>query len=286
MGKVEAFQVATPNGDTLTGTLHRPVDAKPQPFIYLLHGLTGDEDSMYMLEATRYHLAQGRNVLRMNLRGAGSSEPVCKDLYTGASWPDVLAAIEALDPSLTENGIFLVGFSMGGNIMINTLPHLPENTRCIGAATVSAPIDPVSASRRLMQRRNHVYQKALLEEMKETYLARPEGKDPELRSTIETVDSVWAFDDQITARRNGYSGAQDYYDSTAGIKQLDAVPIPLLMIHAKDDPWIPVAPYLTLKPRSNITIDITRSGGHVGFHGKDKQPWHDLRISEFIDNLI
>ncbi len=285
-GERDRFRAKTPDGDTLTGTLHRPVAPKKQPLVCMFHGLTGDEDSIYMLEATRHHLDHGRNVLRMNLRGAGSSQPLCKGTYTGASWPDILTAIKTLEPSETQNGIFLIGFSMGGNMLLNALPHITEGIGCIGAATVSAPIDPASASRRLMDRRNSIYQNALLKEMKAAYLARPEGSDPVWRSTIENVDSVWAFDDQITAAMNGYRDAQDYYDSTAGIQWLESISLPLLTIHAKNDPWIPIAPYLNLSAPPNMTLEITRSGGHVGFHGKDPQPWHDLRISDFIADLM
>lgn len=284
-GSAEPFRAATPDGDTLTGTLHRPTTPAAQPFIFMLHGLTGSEDSMYMLESARYHLGQGRAVLRMNLRGAGSSEATCEDTYSGASWPDVLTVLETLNPDLTANGVFVIGYSMGGNILLNALPHLPEGHRCIGAATVSAPIDPVSASRRLMERRNRVYQNALLSEMKETYLARPEAKDPKMRAAIEGAESIWQFDDKVTGPRNGFRDAPDYYEQTAGMKKLDAITIPLLLIHAKNDPWIPVAPYLTLTPPPNVTVEITKSGGHVGFHGKDAQPWHDLRISAYIDSV-
>jgi len=126
---------------------------------------------MYMLESTRYHLSRGRGVLRMNLRRAGSSEDLCKTPYSGKSWPDVLAVLGALDPKLTQQGIFVIGYSMGGNILLNGLPHFPADAGCIGAATVSAPIDPVSASRRLMEWRNRPYQNELLKEMQESHLA-------------------------------------------------------------------------------------------------------------------
>ena len=284
-GTAEVFNADTPDGDTLTGTLHRPPTTSDQPLIILFHGLTGSEDSIYMLESTRHHLGEGRAVLRMNLRGAGSSKQTCADTYSGASWPDIVTTLDALDPGLTPHGLFIVGYSMGGNILINALPHFPEDAKCIGAATISAPIDPVSASRRLMQRRNRVYQNALLSEMKETYLARPEAEDPAMRKAIETTDSIWAFDDQVTAPRNGFSGAQEYYESTAGMRQLDAIRLPLLLLHAKDDPWIPVSTYLTLTPPRNVMVEITDSGGHVGWHGQDPQPWFDLRISDFIAGL-
>ena len=284
-GEASPFRAVAPDGDTLTGTLHQPAMPQSEPLVFMLHGLTGSENSMYMLESARHHLSKGRTVLRMNLRGAGSSQATCADTYSSTSWPDVLTVLAALDPAFTKNGIFIIGYSMGGNILLNALPHFPEDTNCIGAATVSAPIDPVSASQRLMQRRNRIYQNALLDDMKATYLARPEAKDPAMLEAIEGADSIWSFDDRVTGPRNGFAGAQEYYNATAGMHKLDAIRLPLLMIHAKDDPWIPVAPYLTLTPPSNVTLHITDAGGHVGFHGKDEQPWHDLRISDFIDSL-
>ena len=285
-GEAVDFQVPLPDGDTLTGTLHAPLEPTAQPFVVLFHGLTGSENSIYMLESARHHLSQGRGVLRINFRRAGSSEGLCKTPYCGESWPDVLAVLDALDPALTSNGVFLIGYSMGGNILLNGLPHLHRNSRCIGAATVSAPIDPAGASKRLMEWRNRPYQNELLKEMQESHLALEIAEDPNMRRAIETTGSIWEFDDTVTARRLGLGNAQEYYDATAGKDRIDAVRLPLLMIHSRDDPWIPVAPYLTLKPPANVTIEITRSGGHVGYHGKDSaQPWHDLRISDFIDSI-
>lgn len=283
-GRAEAFALSLPDGDTLTGTLHHP-GAVHGPLIILWHGLTGSEDSIYMLESTRHFLAQGFAVLRMNLRGAGLSEALCEDSYSGASWPDTLALLDSLGPTLTERGVFGIGYSMGGNILLNALAALPRQTRLIGAATVSAPIDPVSASRRLMAWRNRVYQNALLAEMKQTYLARPEADDPDHRNAIQTAGSIWEFDDRITGPRNGFGGAREYYEETAGLTKLGAIRVPLLLIHARNDPWIPAQPYLTLDPPANITVELTSSGGHVGFHGKDRQPWFDLRITAFINAI-
>ena len=284
-GHAGPFRATTPDGDILTGTLHSPDSALPQPLVFMLHGLTGDEDSMYMLESARHHLGQGRAVLRMNLRGAGSSLATCAGTYSGKSWPDILTVLDALDPARTRHGVFIIGYSMGGNILLNGLAHVPDGAGVIGAATVSAPIDPAGASRRLMQFRNRIYQNALLSEMKDTYLARPEADDPAIRRAISTADSIWSFDNRVTGPFNGFAGAQEYYDGTAGMNQLGAIRLPLLLIHARNDPWIPVAPYLGLTPQPNITVEIPHSGGHVGFHGKGLQPWHDLRISDFIDGL-
>jgi len=285
-GEASDFRVPLPDGDTLTGTLHRGPEPPTGPLVVLLHGLTGSEDSIYMLESTRYHLSQGRDVLRMNLRAAGSSSELCKTPYSGKSWPDVLAVLDAIDPALIEDGVFLIGYSMGGNILLNGLPHFPSDVCCIGAATVSAPIDPVSASKRLMERRNRIYENSLLGEMQESHLLLPFAEDETMRRAIKNAGSIWEFDDTVTGPRLGFGSAQEYYDATAGKDQIDAVRLPLLMIHARDDPWIPVAPYLSLSPPTNVTLEITKAGGHVGYHGTHgAQPWHDLRISAFIDQL-
>lgn len=285
-GEVKALEVRLADGDTLTGTVHQCAEPAEQPLIFLVHGLTGSEDSMYMLESARHHLNQGRNVVRMNLRGAGSSVSHCRTTYSGESWPDLFAVLEQLDPALTRYGIFVVGYSMGGNILLNGLPNLPETVPCIGAATVSAPIDPISASKRLMARRNRVYENALLTDMRASHMALPLAEAPEMRQAIENAASIWAFDDTVTAPRLGYDSAQSYYAATAGKDRVAEVRLPLLMLHAEDDPWIPVAPYRALHPPQNVSVEITRSGGHVGFHGRGlEQPWHELRISDFIDGL-
>jgi len=180
------------DGDTLTGTLHRPDVAQTEPLVFLLHGLTGSEDSMYMLP------------------------------YAGTSWPDILSVLKALDRGDTARGVFLIGYSMGGNILLNGLPHFPDDTVCIGAAAVSAPIDPAGASRRLMERRNRIYENALLTEMQDSHLLLPLAEDPSMKRAIENAESIWDFDDKVTAPRLGFGSAQDYYTATAGKDRIGA----------------------------------------------------------------
>lgn len=68
------FPLADGTGDTLLATLHRPEMAKAgAPLVLLIHGLTGSEDSHYILSQARLLLDRGHRVLRLNLRGAGPS---------------------------------------------------------------------------------------------------------------------------------------------------------------------------------------------------------------------
>ena len=64
------------------------------------------------------------------------------------------------------------------------------------------------------------------------------------RATLGAVRTVYEFDDRFLAPRHGFDGADHYYAETQAAKFLEAVPIPTLIIHACNDPWIPATLYL------------------------------------------
>jgi predicted alpha/beta-fold hydrolase len=61
---------------------------------------------------------------------------------------------------------------------------------------------------------------------------------------------------------------------------------PTLVLHAADDPWIPVASHLSLPwpAAGNVSLLVSPGGGHVGFHDRASPiPWHDRCVALFID---
>lgn len=186
-----------------------------------------------------------------------------------------------------RHGVFAVGYSLGGNILLNLLGSLPAGERLVGAAVVSAPIEPGEACQRIMAPRNALYHRWLLRRMKQDVLASPRLAPAEREAIIE-ARSVYAFDHRWVAPRNGFRDAEDYYARTAGARQLSSISVPTLLLHAMNDPWIPVRPYLELqRPASpHVEIVVARSGGHVGFHEHGHtETWHDRRIEDFLVRL-
>lgn len=284
-GAAEGRRFALADGDTLTGTLHTPDGGGQGPLVVLIHGLMGDEDSAYMIEAARIMLRRGRRVLRLNLRGAGSSADLCEGFYFAGCWPDVVAVLDAMTPDAPE-GFFVVGVSLGGSVTLNLLPNLPERIDVRGAATVSAPIDPLQAAHRLAQRRNAVYDWVFVHEMRKAYGAKGDLLTPAMRAGLARAKTVMDVDDAVTAPLHGYADARAYYAATAGQAMIPTIRVPLLLIHATDDPWIPAGPYRALDLPPHVTLDLVAGGGHVGFHGKaTKEPWHDARIAAYLDGL-
>lgn len=280
------FTLNDGTGDRMMARLDTPEGGGAGPLIVLIHGLMGCDHSPYIVESARFHLGQGRRVLRLNLRGAGPSAGHAKRFYFAGCWPDILAVLEAMVPDAPE-GFFIVGFSLGGSVTLNTLPNVPDRLKIVGAVTVSTPIDPMQAAVRLMQRRNAIYEWAFIHEMKAAY-GRLDILTPEMRDNLAQARTILAVDDAATAPLHGYRDAATYYAATAGEKMIPQITLPLLLIHAEDDPWIPPAPYHALRDSlpSNIALTLTRKGGHVGYHGTHgPEGWHDLRIDAFLREL-
>jgi len=284
------------SGDRLLGALERPFEpAANSPFILLIHGLTGCEDSDYVRESARFHLRRGRTVLRLNLRGAGPSRPFARGYYHAGCAPDIQETLDHLDRALEQDvrhGIFAVGYSLGGNILLNLLGRLQPGHALVGAATVSAPIEPAEASARIMAPRNALYHRFLVKRLKHDLLASPAPAQTDRRA-IAQAQSIFEIDDCWVAPQNGFRDARDYYEKTAGAQFVPAIKVPTLMLHAYNDPWIPAAPYLDLmgdeshnaSPQAspNVEIRLAAGGGHVGFHERGHaETWHDRMIEVFL----
>jgi len=282
------FDTGDGSGDKLVGALNMPSGSPTGPLILLIHGLTGDQDSAYMRSTAQFHLARGRRVLRLNLRGAGPSCSVAKGTYYGGCVDDIRAVLKGLPQPLSSQGVFAIGYSLGGNILINVLGQSWAADMFIGATTVSAPLVPADAARELMKPRNKLYHQNLLRKMRSHFLQARVSLSPEQKSAIEAAKSVYELDNLFTAPRNGYRDADDYYSQTAGTNFVHSLAAPTLLLHARNDPWIPVAPYESLQAANpaNANVVITKSGGHVGFHERGfSEPRYDRVAEAFLSQL-
>lgn len=74
------------------------------------------------------------------------------------------------------------------------------------------------------------------------------------------------FDRDITIKFYGYKDVYTYYEDMACLKYINNVQIPLLVVHARDDPLVPMSifPEAELKANKNIMIVLTDIGGHTG----------------------
>ncbi len=279
------FDMTDGTGDVLIGELHRTPAPSGRPLAVLIHGVTGCAESAYMLAAARHLLDCGFPVLRLNLRGCGPSQGLCRDLYHAGRSQDLRRMLERLDPTLTRRGVVAVGFSLGANVLLKLLGELGARAPVRRAASVSAPIDLAEAVVCIDRPRNRLYAKHLLRSLKAETLASRGGLDGPLVEAARRVRTIAEFDEAVTAPRFGFASARDYYRKSSAVAYLGEVRIPTLIIHAADDPWIPITSYRAVEWGSNPALVpvLTPQGGHVGFHGADSPvAWHNRIIAQFL----
>jgi uncharacterized protein len=192
--------------------------------------------------------------------------------------------LDRLDPQLTRNGVLPIGFSLGGNLLLKFLGEAGRHSPVRRAATVSAPLDLARSCRSLMRWRNYLYHRYILAHLKRNCTAPGAELSDIERKAILGAATLWQFDHDFTAQRHGYAGAQDFYDANSSQNFLGGIRTETLLIHAQDDPFVPVAPYLerTWSKLPSLKPLLPRSGGHLGFHDP-LGVWHLRQIELFFD---
>jgi hypothetical protein len=275
-------------GDYLAASLHAEDRAGARPLVVLIHGLTGCEDSHYLRACARSFLLDGYPVCRLNLRGSVPSRPRCAGHYHAGRSDDLAEALAALASAgavTAQAGAVTVGFSLGGNMMIKMLAESGRELPVRAGVSVSAPIDLAATSRRFHVRRNAIYHHWLLKRLKAESVAPPASLSSRERGAIQAARRVYDFDDGFIAPRHGFTDADDYYTRCSGLRFLPDVRVPLLAIHAQDDPWIPAKAYFDVpwKQNENLCCLLPEKGGHVGFHVRDSEfAWHNRVMSGFV----
>jgi len=278
------------SGDRASAVLHQPRAevAGRRPVVILIHGLTGCEDSAYMCASTAHLLRAGFPVLRLNLRGAGPSRAHCRLHYHAGRTDDLRLMLAALPPAVTAGGLFAVGFSLGGNLLLKYLGEAGSRAPILAAATVSAPLDLTATAHRIGAPRNALYHWYFLRECQREVLAPVSIVTPVERRVALGAYNLWQFDDQFTAPRNGFDGAADYYQRNSSRGFLDDIAVPTLLIHALDDPIVSSEAYREYDwSRNRRLLPVLQpKGGHVGFHDRRGGTWHDRAIQTFFERVL
>jgi uncharacterized protein len=283
------FALNDGTGDTLLAMLDAPAAPTPgAPLVILIHGLTGSQDSAYILSQSRLLLDHGMRVLRLNLRGAGPSRAVCGGHYYAGRSQDLRVLLGLLPAGLTSDGIAVVGYSLGGAMLLKYLGEEGSTAPLVAAASVSAPIDLAATCRSMLRPRNVLYHRYLLGQMKREATGEGAALSNAERQAILGSRTIREYDELFIAPRHGFAGADDYYERCKPVRFLSGIRVPTLVLAAFDDPWIPGALYRDYDWPANEALMpvLSPHGGHVGFHGAgDRRPWSDLAIMRFLAHV-
>ena len=258
----------------------------------LLHGLCGCHGSPYIVRTANKLNRAGIRTIRMDMRGFGDSTFVSQNHLHGGCSQDLLSVIRFVRRLSPLSSISLIGFSIGGNIVLRTLGKWASEVDSIvdSAVAICPPIDLVECSRNLRTQGNRLYERYFIRRMSEQIQARRRQVKGLIDPGVSPLPSrLLHFDDQFTAPSWGYSGALDYYRDASSSPWLREIRVPTLMLVAKDDPVIPFSMFSQTELSSEIELVATTKGGHLGFlAGKTLDPdrhWMDWRICQAIDQV-
>ncbi|WJX20437.1 hypothetical protein P8452_09993 [Trifolium repens] len=244
-------------------------DDESTPIVVLIPGLTSDSSSPY-LKHLAYHTAKrGWKVVISNHRGFGGV-PITSDCFYNSGWTeDTRTVVNYIHKENPRAPLFIVGTSIGANILVKYLGEDGENTPVAGAVAVCSPWDLLIGDRYINRAPvQKFYNKALAGGQREyAKLHQPQFSRLANWEGIEKSLSVRDFDEHATCMVGKYETVDTYYRRCSSSTYVQSVSIPLLCISALDDPvcTTEAIPWDECKANKNIVLATVKHGGHLAF---------------------
>ncbi|MFN6944800.1 MAG: YheT family hydrolase [Cytophagaceae bacterium] len=285
----ERIRITTPDQDFLDLDWSRPHNS--EHLIILSHGLEGDSYRPYVLGMVRAMNMQGFDVLAWNYRGcSGENNKHLKSYHSGET-NDLHYVINHVLNNHSYKNITLIGFSVGGNIVLKYLGENPDKVpiQVINSVTFSVPCHLESGAHHLAKFKSRIYMRRFLhsleQKIKEKSLLWPEQCNA---LEFNKISNFMQFDTLFTAPVNGYKDAIEYWTKNSSIFYLKNINKPTLIVTAKNDPFLAPQcyPYKEAKESKFIYLETPSSGGHCGFYEKNQEGiyWSEKRAIEFLLN--
>jgi predicted alpha/beta-fold hydrolase len=258
----------------------------------LVHGLEGSSDSRYIQGIAARAWAAGFNVVRMNMRNCGGTDRLSPTLYHSGFSGDVGAVVRHFTRKFALEQVALVGYSMGGNLVLKLAGEWGAAEPLAAVAAVCPAIDLAAGSAALHEPANRLYETRFLRGLMIRY-ARKAALFPNIYApapAIGPIRSLRQFDDRIVARYCGFRDADDYYYRAASARVVDRIAVPTLILQAADDPFIRLFPDTRAKLIANphIAFVETARGGHCAFLSRDpgnETHWAEAAVVRYLQSL-
>jgi len=274
------------------------IESKNKIYLLIIAGLTGGSREGYVQDLVHAATTMGYGCYVMLGRGLGDDNK-CYSMagFHGARTSDVEVCSKLLKKSVLNKGdkLFIVGISMGGILCANAIGRgLLKKDDVDGAIAISPCFDTIKNINFWWSRR--LWQPLLASGLKDAFaskknhlekLQRNLGSNKKIKDVLTTIVDVFDFDSMLVPPMHSFRDVYHYYSDMScnesallssqivekeKKKQIackDSLPVPLLVIHAIDDPIIHAD---TLPCHSgvaetvdNIAVLVTNQGGHVGW---------------------
>lgn len=257
--------------------------------IILCHGLEGDSKKNYNNACANFFLEKGYSVFAWNNRSCGGEMNLLPNLYHHGSISDLEAVINYVLSKDLEK-IFLVGFSLGGDQILNYLGRKRVSEKIKAAAAISAPFQLKSSAEKIQGGISKIYLSRFIRKIrgKIQYKSNqfPDLIPREVSKNIKSFEDV--IDRFIVPVHGGYANLSDYYKKASPVYSIDGIMVPVLVINAWDDPILGKEdhPIAMAEQHKYLYLETPHHGGHCAFPLKiSKHPYSVIRAYEFFEEI-
>ncbi|MEM0517387.1 MULTISPECIES: YheT family hydrolase [Aequorivita] len=253
----------------------------------LLHGLEGNAQRVYIKAQAKILNQNGWDTAAVNFRGCSGETNLSYQSYNAGKTDDLEAVIDLILEKNKYSEIALVGFSLGGNLLLKYLGERETFPNQIKkAVAISTPLNLKGSLEALNAFSNYIYRSSFLINLRKKYKAKM--KDFPQKMTIseyKKITSLLQFDHIYTAPAHGFKDAFDYYEKNSSLQFLPNIKIPVYILNAENDSFLspncyPVKLAATMK---NLHLEISKYGGHVGFYQTNKLYFSEARTVQFLN---
>jgi predicted alpha/beta-fold hydrolase len=255
--------------------------APGSPAVVILHGIAGSKDSHCCVRAAVALHRAGYHAIRLDMRGAGDSVVDAPSLYHAGLTSDLDLVVRHLAADPRIGGVLVLGFSGGGSQALKLAGEWGERPPAgvLALASISAPLDYTRVAARMdtfacLPYRFHVL-RGLLDRARAFAVQHPERVNYTL-TDLERIKRFRMYDGRIIVPMHGFDDVDSYYWAASSGRTLGKVRVPTILIHAEDDPMVPIGTVRPWLPEasSSVRIKVSRHGGHIGWlAGLDEGSW-------------
>ncbi|MCP5230111.1 hydrolase [Accumulibacter sp.] len=287
----------TPDGDFIDLDWNDPSPATSashsSPVLVLFHGLEGSSGSHYAISLMRAAVAIGWTGVVVNFRGCSGEINRLPRAYHSGDSAEIDWILQRLRQRFPQRPRYAVGVSLGGNALLKWLGEreTAAGTCLQAAAAISAPLDLSASGTHLGRGFNRLYSRHFLHTLKRKAAAKlrlhPGLFDAQ---RLRAANSLYAFDDLVTAPLHGFAGAEDYWRRASSKPWLKGIRLRTLLLNARNDPFMPARVLPSPgQAGASVLLEFPLQGGHVGFvagHPPGRLDWLPQRILHFFRHEV
>lgn len=265
------------------------------PLLVVLHGLESSSRAPYVRGLVARARRAGLASLAVNFRGCSGEPNRLPRFYHSGETGDLDHVVRRLVAEAPGRPLVLAGFSLGGNVLVKWLGErggdLPAEVR--GGVAISPPLDLSVCAHALDAPGfwNGLYRRRFIGQLRRKVLRKARRMPGAFDlPAVRAARTFSGFDGALTAPLHGFASAEDYWSRSSCGRFVAEVRRPLLLLVAGDDPIAPpdAASVATARANPEVALEMTATGGHVGFVGGSplrRTFWAERRAVEFLSGI-